>query len=191
MTFEKLLFSDMLKQAALEYGDRPAVTCQKTTMTFSQLEAASDACALQLIRGGLQKGDRAVLWGFNDLAWTISFFGIIKAGGVAVLMNYGLKDEDVSALTKMVGASCGIIGGNTISIKDPAAAAKALIMAGVPQQKVFPSSVFGNLENIPELTGEDKDQLSKAKNERDPKDTQVIIYTTGTTSIPKAVELSS
>ena len=191
MTFEKLLFSDMLKQAALEYGERPAVTCQKTTMTFSQLEAASDACALSLIRGGLKKGDRAVLWGFNDLAWTISFFGIIKAGGVAVLMNYGLKADDVSALTKMVGATCGIIGGNTISIKDPAAAAKALIMAGVPQQKVFPSSVFGNLENIPELTGEDKDQLSKAKNERDPKDTQVIIYTTGTTSIPKAVELSS
>ena len=191
MTLERLFFSDMLKQAAMEYGDNPAVTCQKMTLTYKQLEAASDACALRLIRAGLKKGDRAVLWGVNDLAWTISFYGIIKAGGVAVLMNYGLKAEDVEALSRMVGASCGIIGGNTISAKDPAAAARTLILAGIPQQNVFPSLTFADLENIPEFTEEDRNQLAGITEVMDPKDTQVIIYTTGTTSIPKAVELSS
>ena len=191
MTPDRLLFSEMLDKAALEYGDRKALYCNKQFLTFNQLNEATDRCALGFLKGGLKKGEKVVLWGFNDIEWIISFYGIIKAGGVAVLMNYGLKAEDVEALSRMVEASWGVIGGNTISIKSPEAAAKALILSGVPQNHIFPSSAFAYKGEEGEIGKEGKALLAERTAQMDPRDSQVIIYTTGTTSLPKAVQLSS
>ena len=190
INLDKKLFSEMLKYAAETYGDKPAVTCGETTLSFKELRDAVDLCALKLVKAGAKKGDRVVLWGFNDIEWTISFYGIIGAGGVAVLMNYGLKQDEVAGLTKMVQASFAIIGGNTISIKDPNEAAKAVILGGVPADHIFPHKAFA-FDASAEITGEMRAMAQQAAAAVDPKDSQVIIYTTGTTSLPKAVQLSS
>ena len=115
MNLDVKLFPEMLANLAKEYPDRPAVTCRDKTITYGQLKLAVDHCAVKLAGAGLQKGDKAVLWGVNGIEWVVAFYGIIQAGGVAALMNYGLKASDVSTLSKMVDASWGIIGGNTIS----------------------------------------------------------------------------
>ncbi len=97
--------------ALLNFSDRPAVTCRDKTITYGMLKLAADHCTVKLLSAGFKKGDKAILWGFNGIEWLVSFFGIVQAGGVASLMNYGLKAGDVSALTKMVDASWGFIVG--------------------------------------------------------------------------------
>lgn len=191
MNSETKRFEHSLIVGSKEYPDRPALTCRDKTVTYGQLKLAADNCALKLLKAGFQKGDKAILWGFNGIEWMVAFFGITKAGGVASLMNYGLKGPDVSALTKMVDASWGIIGGNTISIADPQAAAKALIDGGVPAQHVFPAAAFVEADAFAPVSGEDQKLLDEAAARTDPKESQVIIYTSGTTSLPKAVLQSS
>ena len=191
MDFGTKLFSQTLLRGAKEYPQRPAVTCRDKTLTYGQLKLAADNCTLKLVKAGLKKGDKVVLWGFNGLEWIVPFFGIVQAGGVAALMNYGLKAADVSALAHMVDASWGIVGGNTISIADPANAAKALVAGGVPAQHVFPATAFVEMDAFAPISAEDQKLLEEAYARTEPKDSQVIIYTTGTTSIPKAVLQSS
>ena len=191
MSFETKQFAQALTDGAKEYPDRPALTCRDKTVTYGQLKLAADNCALKLLKAGFKKGDKAILWGFNGIEWMVAFFGITQAGGVASLMNYGLKGPDVSALTKMVDASWGIIGGNTISIADPQAAAKVLIEGGVPAQHVFPATAFVEADAFAPVSAEDQKLLEEAAAKIDPKDSQVIIYTSGTTSLPKAVLQSS
>ena len=191
MNFELKVFSEMLKQNAREFPDRPAITCRDSTVTFGQLKTAVDRCSLYLAGQGFQKGEKAVLWGFNGIEWMIAFYGIIQAGGVAALMNYGLKAQDVSALSKMVDASWGFIGGNTISIADKNAAVKALADGGIPVQHVFPAAAFADAKMFVPLNAEEEKLLEGVLTRTQPKDSQVIIYTTGTTSIPKAVLQSS
>ena len=191
MKLETKLFSEVLRYGAKEYPDRPAVTCRDKTITYGQLKTAADRCALKLAGLGFQKGDKAVLWGFNGIEWVVAFFGVVQAGGTASLMNYGLKAGDVSALSKMVDASWGIIGGNTISIADPNMAAKALIEGGIPAQNIFPATVFVQADAFRPLSNEEQAALDEILTRAEPKDTQVIIYTTGTTSVPKAVMQSS
>ena len=191
MYSEEKLFSQMLQRCAKEHPDKPAITCRDKTVTFAQLKLAADRCTLSLVKAGFQKDDKAVLWGFNGIEWMVAFYGIIQAGGVAALMNYGLKAPDVSALSKMVSASWGFIGGNTISIASPEAAAKALIEGGVPAGHIFPATAFVGPEAFVPLTAEENALLEQAFERTQPKDSQVIIYTTGTTSIPKAVLQSS
>ncbi|MBR3397095.1 MAG: AMP-binding protein [Lachnospiraceae bacterium] len=191
MSFETKQFAQALTDGAKEYPDRPALTCRDKTVTYGQLKLAADNCALKLLKAGFKKGDKAILWGFNGIEWMVAFFGITQAGGVASLMNYGLKGPDVSVLTKMVDASWGIIGGNTISIADPQAAAKVLIEGGVPVQHVFPATAFVEADAFAPVSAEDQKLLEEAAAKIDPKDSQVIIYTSGTTSLPKAVLQSS
>ena len=191
MKIETKLFSQTLIRGATEYPDRPAVTCRDKTITYGMLKLAADHCTAKLVGAGFRKGDKAVLWGFNGIEWVVAFFGIVQAGGVASLMNYGLKAQDVIALTKMVDASWGFIGGNTISIADPNAAAKALIEGGVPAQHVFPATAFVGMDAFAPLSAQEQALLNEALIRTEPADSQVIIYTTGTTSIPKAVLQSS
>ena len=191
MDFGKKLFSQTLIRGAQEYPDRPAVTCRDTTLTYSQLKMAADRCTVKLVKAGFARGDKAILWGFNGIEWIVSFFGIVQAGGVAALMNYGLKSQNVSDLSKMVDASWGIIGGNTISIADKDAAVKALAEGGIPVQHIFPATAFVGPDAFAPLTAEETALLEEALTRSNPEDSQVIIYTTGTTSIPKAVLQSS
>jgi len=191
MKLETKLFSQMLAQNAKERPNQPAITCRDSTITYGQLKTASDRCSLALAGAGFQKGDKAILWGFNGIEWMIAFYGIIQAGGVAALMNYGLKAADVSALSKMVDASWGVIGGNTISISDQNAAVKALTDGGIPVQHVFPATAFADRKMFLPLSDQEQAMLAQIQTRTQPKDSQVIIYTTGTTSIPKAVLQSS
>ena len=191
MRIETKLFSQTLINGAMNYPDRPAITCRDKTVTYGMLKQAADHCTAKLVGAGFQKGDKAILWGFNGIEWIVAFFGIVQAGGVASLMNYGLKAGDVSALTRMVNASWGFIGGNTISIADPNAAAKALIDGGVPAQHVFPATAFVGMDAFTPLNPQEQAALDEALKRTEPGDSQVIIYTTGTTSIPKAVLQSS
>ena len=191
MDFGKKLFSQTLIRGAQEYPDRPAVTCRDTTLTYSQLKMAADRCTVKLVKAGFARGDKAILWGFNGIEWIVSFFGIVQAGGVAALMNYGLKSQNVSDLSKMVDASWGIIGGNTISIADKDAAVKALAEGGIPVKHIFPATAFVGPDAFAPLSAEETALLEEALTRSNPEDSQVIIYTTGTTSIPKAVLQSS
>ncbi len=188
---EVKLFSQMLKHCEERYGDRPALTCQDKTITFRQLKTAADRCSLRLADAGFKKGDKAVLWGFNGIEWMIAFYGVTQMGGIAALMNYGLKAADVSTFSEMINASWGIIGGNTISVVDKNAAANALIDGGVPARHIFPAAAFAAAEAFAPLNGKEREMADTLAAQTKPKDSQVIIYTTGTTSMPKAVLQSS
>ena len=191
MFFEEKSLSEILKKGAIEYPNKPAITCKDKTITYGQLKLAADNCALKFIKAGMKKGDRAILWGVNGIEWVVPYFGIIQAGGIATLMNYGLKGADVSALTKMVGASWGVIGGNSISVADPQSAVKVLAAGEIPLQHIFPATAFVEMSAFAPISDEDMALLNDTIKLTDPKDSQVIIYTSGTTSLPKAVLQSS
>lgn len=59
----------------------------QSTMTYETLDRHSDALATALVDMGLQKGDRVVLVMPNIAAFVISFFAVLKAGGVAAATN--------------------------------------------------------------------------------------------------------
>lgn len=194
MEARELLFSDYLAETSEKYRGLPAITCEGKTLTFEELAQASNLCSAALIKAGVKKGDRVALWGFNSIPWVISFLGIVNAGGVAVLMNYGLKAADTVALLKSVGASWMIVGPNVITMTDITGAMAVAREAGISRDHIFQDAMLATLgsseEEIPDPL-QVKEVLAQVKSQMDPHDTQVIIFTTGTTSFPKAPQLSS
>ena len=182
-------FSEWLNELAEKYMDKPAFTCDGETLSFTQLDRASRMCAQQLMRVGMEKGDRVVLWGMNSLNWLICFLGITLGGGVATLMNYGLNAKEVTALTEKVGAGWALIGKNKIESAGADQAKDTILQAGVQEGNVFfLDDLAAGMTDSAETF--DREAFRERQETITPRDTQIIIYTTGTSSEPKAVQLS-
>lgn len=85
-----------LTQAAHESGDSTAVITSaalpvigrvKSTLSYRELDVASDALAAALVDMGLQKNDRVALILPNCAQFVMAFYAVLKAGGVVVAMN--------------------------------------------------------------------------------------------------------
>lgn len=92
---EKVLH-DYLRESARKQPDKtalittakiPVLGRQDTRMSYRELDEQSDALAAALVELGLKKGQRVAIVMPNTAAFAISYWGILKAGGVVAATN--------------------------------------------------------------------------------------------------------
>lgn len=70
------------------YGAKDGVVAGDERLSFAEMDAASDRVARALAGGwGIRKSDRVALAMRNAPAWIACYMGVLKAGGVATLIN--------------------------------------------------------------------------------------------------------
>ena len=94
--YPEMTLLDFLRSTARQFPDRPALTTsvrlpfvghRRHSLTFSQLDRASDALAAALVDKGLQKGQNVTLLMPNVTAYVIAYYAVQKAGGVSAALN--------------------------------------------------------------------------------------------------------
>lgn len=94
--YPQIAVQDLLRQNVQKFASNSAlITSVKVpvfgrltnTLSYSALDHQSDALAVGLIAMGLKKGDRVVLMMPNITAFIISYYAILKAGGVIAAAN--------------------------------------------------------------------------------------------------------
>src|ERR1700727_1703192 len=86
----------ILSETARSSPDRPVAVFAGGQLTYAELDQASDRLATALTVAGLQPGDRVALQLPNIAPFLVSYFGILKAGGVVVPLNVMLKAPEVA-----------------------------------------------------------------------------------------------
>lgn len=76
-----------LEDSARKYPQKTAVIFKGRKINYKELNELSDAIAAALISNGFKKGDRAVIYMVNTPQFVISYFGILKAGGIVIATN--------------------------------------------------------------------------------------------------------
>ncbi|MEE3402822.1 MAG: class I adenylate-forming enzyme family protein [Acutalibacteraceae bacterium] len=171
-----------------QYRDKPALCCENKVLSFRTLQEQAEQAAAVLLKNGFKAGEKAVLWGYNSIEWVIAFLAVTAAGGTAVLMNYGIRVKEAGALAKMVGAQWLLYGTTAATMHDPSAPETFAAAAGIATAHCQP---FSFLQERSIDSAEQSALLNAAAMMTHPHDSQVIIYTTGTTAEPKAVQLSA
>ena len=87
------LVHHFLERSARLYPDKVAIIHGKVRATYSEINARADNLAHYLQSIATQKGDRVALLMENCVEYVISYYGIMKAGAVAVPLNSDLKPE--------------------------------------------------------------------------------------------------
>ncbi len=87
---------EFLRQTARQSPERvalvtpaklPGLGWQSAPVTYSELDRLSDALAAGLLALGLKKGDRVAVVLPNSVAFAITYFAVLKAGGVVAATN--------------------------------------------------------------------------------------------------------
>ena len=68
-------------------GANEALVAADERFTFADLDRLSDRVARGLVERGIGKGDRVGIAMRNCPSWVLSYMGVLKAGGVATLLN--------------------------------------------------------------------------------------------------------
>ena len=191
MEVKELLFGDILRENLQRNPDSIAISEIDKSITYKELNDKVNALAISMSKMGIKKGTHVVLWSMNNISWLITFFAIQKLGAIACLMNYGLKQADTCALTTLVDGEFLFFGKVPAMATDKEIAYKIADEVKIDKNKViYIDEVIQNLDKETKAN-EEINQLDKLEKELNPHDTSVIIYTSGTSSTPKAVMLSA
>ena len=95
---ENKLIHHFLENSAARFPDKVAVIHEDKRATYGEINAAAENLETFLIGRGLAKGDRVVILMENSCEYVIAYYGILKAGAVAVPLSTGLKPDGLNPL---------------------------------------------------------------------------------------------
>ena len=163
----------MLDELAERHDHAPAL--QELTdeglvrTSYRQLRARAMAVAVRLSQARVRPGDRVLLSGKNHPDWPIAFFGILRAGAVAVPLDPALEPARVAVIQASAGATAAIL--------DDAARTAFGAALSVPVHDLHAVTGVGAVGAVPD-------------HRPAPSELASILYTSGTTGDPKGVMLS-
>jgi len=91
---------EMLEKTAREVPQRTAIVFGSERVSYRELDEGANRIANALISLGLEKGDHVAILMSYAPEWIINYFGVVKAGGIVVILNAMLKAPEFDALLR-------------------------------------------------------------------------------------------
>ncbi len=174
----------ILSETARSSPDKPVAVFAQGQLTYRELDVASDRLAASLAAAGIKPGDPVALQLPNIPQFLISYFGILKAGAIVVPLNVMLRASEVAFHLGDSGARILITWEGIL-----AEAINGAEVAGLGQiYAVGHADDSGGAVPFERLLNLTVPHFEMAR--REPTDTAVIVYTSGTTGRPKGAELT-
>lgn len=174
-----MTIAQLLRKTAAEYKDRTALFSEDRYLTYGELDALTDRIASGFVRDGLARGDIAGLFCNTSLEGLVFFYALLKAGARVLLFPEKIHEEKL---------------GNYFRCKDQ----KAIVCDSSHYEQ------FGDRNEVnrfpyryltEEVSREGWKGLADLTAEEplveypdgDPFDTEVMLFTSGSTGDPKIV----
>jgi long-chain acyl-CoA synthetase len=150
-------------------------------MTWRVFDEKANRLANLLLKRGIKKGDKVAILLMNCLEWLPIYFGILKAGAIAVPLNFRYTAEEIKYCLDLSDTMTLIFGPEFIGRVE-------MIYNQIPKVKTL---IFAG-ENRPAFA-ENYDRLTANCSSEDPQveladeDDAAIYFSSGTTGFPKAI----
>lgn len=178
-----MIIPDYVERHARLYPEKIAMIFEDRQCTYLKLQERVYRLANGLIKLGLKEGDRVAVLAENCFEFLEIYVGVAKAGGVVAPLNYRLLPKDIGHLINYVRTEFLILGANYIDMIKS-------IRGEIKEVRHF-ITVEGSGEGMIPY-----DQLlaqSSTTNpgiKRDMDDLFCLIFTGGTTGLPKGAMLT-
>ena len=209
-----ITLDQLLTDTTKKYPDQAALVFFNNKISYRELDALADQFAVSLQQSGFKPGDRIALYMPNCPQFVIAYYGALRAGGIIVPSNPLYVPREIEHQIKDSGATFVVV----LSLLYPRLKRvraglnlKKVIVTNI--KEYFPGilKVLFTLakENKPDRNGEThrvdisgdadtvwfQDFLKRGSGrptpvQGDPNGTSLLMYTGGTTGVPKGAELT-
>jgi long-chain acyl-CoA synthetase len=169
--------ADVIREQALELGDKPALVDAQRTLSYAELDALMDRIATALQREGVGNADVAAICATTSVEYGATFFGILRAGGVVAPLAPSSTPESLVVMLKDCGAKVFFLDKG---VSD----ALAGVAGDITAQRV---SLDGSDAGVPFEQWLAPEGAKPAPAAVTPDQGFNIIYSSGTTGTPKGI----
>ena len=167
-----------LETSAFYFPEHPAINEGGIDTTYAQLNDRASRVATALMKMGVAPGQHVGLCAPNSADWLAFYFGVLKTGAVAVTYSSVLTGAELTILVNHAKPRFMLAGGEKLRelerLRDSAGLEKIICPGGDLDMARLVEMGSGSFKAV----------------KRDRADTAAILYTGGTTGIPKGVMLS-
>jgi long-chain acyl-CoA synthetase len=167
-----------LEASAQFYPNHPAVREYGRDTTYGQLNEMANRVASALVKSGIVPGDLVALCAPNSVDWLAVYFGVLKAGAVAVTISSLLTGHELSHLILHARPRIVYIDEMKLEtlqrIRTEAGVEKVICRDGDMDLEAFMALGISSFRSV----------------ERERRDPIAVLYTGGTTGSPKGVILT-
>lgn len=160
----------------------------KETTTFGSMLAQVRSIAYRLSKEGVALGDRVALIGENHPSWAIAYLGIIYRGAVVTPLDPAATTQALATFLKSSEAKLAFVSPASLEKFRSACELSGTNIPAVALRPVTYSNGLGDFADwsqtfVPKT-------FIEASPPAKPEDLALLMYTSGTTGIPKAVPLT-
>jgi acyl-CoA synthetase (AMP-forming)/AMP-acid ligase II len=161
-----------LEAAADRFGDRAAVLMGEDALSLAELDARSNAFAHHLLASGVKAGDRVAMMLSNRPEFVTTVHGISKIGAAAVSLSPAWKAFEVDHALELTHPAYAVADGD----------GAALLAGRLGQDRV---ADLDDTKALDAVLAHDRSRPSSGTAGEG--DESVLVFSSGTTGLPKAV----
>jgi long-chain acyl-CoA synthetase len=127
---------ELLEEAARKYPDNPCTIFKGEKITYKEMNTLTDRLAAGLVSLGVKKGDRVGIFMPNSPQFVLSYFAILKAGGVVVATNPLYSPREIEHQANDAGFAIMLVMSNfynTIKEVQPKTKISKLIVTNIKE----------------------------------------------------------
>jgi len=172
-----MCLGQLLDRSAHLYPDNIALIWQDRSITYKELYYRASLLSTTLRQMGLKPRDRVLLFFENSFEFYIGYFAVVQAGGVIAPLNTFLHENELRHIVHDAQPTFIITASVHVELFKK-------VQADTIAQLVTESSM--------DLVSEVPTTIARAEiTKLDPEEMAALLYTSGTTGLPKGVMLSS